>query len=54
VKTLGRHEVKIKLHHDVSVDLPFDVVSENPIIPEAPAPVEAKTERRPRKTHDKK
>ena len=32
VKTLGRHEVKIKLHADVSVDIPFDVVSENPII----------------------
>ena len=33
VKTLGKHEVKIKLHHDVSVDLPFDVVSDNPIEP---------------------
>jgi large subunit ribosomal protein L9 len=57
VKTLGKHEVKIKLHADVSVDLPFDVVSENPIEPaasEAPA-AEAKSEkgarpdRRPRK-----
>ena len=40
VKTLGKHEVKIKLHADVSVDLSFDVVSENPIEPvatEAPA-----------------
>jgi large subunit ribosomal protein L9 len=36
VKTLGRHEVKIKLHADVSVELPFDVVSENPIEPPAP------------------
>ena len=36
MKTLGRHEVKIKLHADVSVDIPFDVVSENPIV-EAPA-----------------
>jgi large subunit ribosomal protein L9 len=36
VKTLGRHEVKVKLHADVIVDLPFDVVSENPII-ETPA-----------------
>jgi large subunit ribosomal protein L9 len=34
VKTLGQHTVKIKLHADVSVDLNFDVVSENPI--EAP------------------
>lgn len=31
VKTLGKHEVKIKLHHDVSVELSFEVVSENPI-----------------------
>ena len=35
VKTLGQHSVKIKLHADVSVELNFDVVSENPI--EAPA-----------------
>lgn len=35
VKTLGKHEVKIKLHPDVSVELPFDVVSENPIEPTA-------------------
>ena len=33
VKTLGQHTVKIKLHADVSVDLNFDVVSENPIEP---------------------
>ena len=35
IKTLGKHEVKIKLHSDVSVDLSFDVVSENPIEPAA-------------------
>lgn len=35
VKTLGQHTVKIKLHADVSVDLSFDVVSENPIEPSA-------------------
>ena len=35
VKTLGQHTVKIKLHADVSVDLNFDVVSENPIEPSA-------------------
>ena len=39
VKTLGKHTVKVKLHADVSVELGFDVVSENPI--EA-APVEEK------------
>lgn len=33
VKALGKHEVKIKLHADVTVDLSFDVVSENPIEP---------------------
>ncbi len=32
VKTLGKHEVKIKLHAEVSVELAFDVVSENPIV----------------------
>jgi large subunit ribosomal protein L9 len=33
VKALGQHTVKIKLHAEVSVDLNFDVVSENPIVP---------------------
>jgi large subunit ribosomal protein L9 len=32
VKTLGQHTVKIKLHPDVSFELGFDVVSENPIV----------------------
>ena len=36
VKTLGKHEVKIKLHPEVTVDLSFDVVSENPIVESAP------------------
>lgn len=53
VKTLGQHTVKVKLHSDVSVDLSFDVVSENPIEVAAPAaePVGEKTEktRRPRR-----
>ncbi len=35
VKTLGKHEVTIKLHPEVSVDISFEVVSENPIIPAA-------------------
>jgi large subunit ribosomal protein L9 len=35
VKTLGKHTVKVKLHSDVSVELSFDVVSENPIEPSA-------------------
>jgi len=37
VKTLGQHTAKVKLHPEVTVELPFDVVSENPIV----APVEA-------------
>jgi large subunit ribosomal protein L9 len=58
VKTIGKHEVKIKLHPDVTIELPFDVVSENPIEPAAteaaPAGEKAekryeRTERRPRK-----
>ena len=58
VKTLGKHTVKIKLHADVSVELGFDVVSENPIEPvvteEKPAGEKSekrseRTERRPRK-----
>jgi large subunit ribosomal protein L9 len=55
VKTLGKHTVKIKLHSDVTVELGFDVVSENPIEPSAAevaaaAPAtEKRSERRPRK-----
>ncbi len=53
VKSLGKHTVKIKLHAEVSVELPFDVVSENPIEPAAvePAadPADKRAERRPRK-----
>lgn len=36
VKTLGQHAVKVKLHADVTVEMNFDVVSENPI-EQAPA-----------------
>ena len=32
VKTIGKHSVKVKLHSDVTVELNFDVVSENPIV----------------------
>jgi len=35
IKTLGKHEVKIRLHPEVTVELSFDVVSENPIEPAA-------------------
>ena len=52
VKTLGQHTVKIKLHADVSVELPFDVVSENPIEPVAieEQPAGEKTEKRSERT----
>ena len=56
VKTLGKHEVKIKLHAEVSVELSFDVVSENPIV-EAPAEMSAevpKTEKKSIKRPAKK
>lgn len=46
VKTLGKHEVKIKLHAEVTVDFEFEVVSENPIeetpVVEEPAPVKSR------------
>ena len=38
VKTLGKHTVKVKLHPEITVELNFDVVSENPIETAAPAP----------------
>jgi len=48
VKVIGKHEVKIKLHTDVTVELSFDVVSENPIVAavEEPAPEAPKKEKR--------
>lgn len=33
IKTIGQHETKVKLHPEVTVELTFDVVSENPIVP---------------------
>ena len=51
VKALGQHTVKIKLHQDVTVELNFDVVSENPIEPAAPVEepkAEGRRERAPR------
>jgi large subunit ribosomal protein L9 len=40
VKTLGKHEASIKLHEDITVEVSFEVVSENPIV-EAPKAAEA-------------
>lgn len=42
VKTLGKHTVKVKLHADVTVELSFDVVSENPIVAATAAAPEEK------------
>ncbi|CAM2966796.1 50S ribosomal protein L9 [Rariglobus hedericola] len=47
VKTLGKHEVKIKLHSDVSVEVSFDVVSENPIVEAAAEAPKASKEEYP-------
>ena len=45
IKELGKHTTTIKLHPEVSVDLSFDVVSENPIVgSEAEAEAEAEAE----------
>jgi large subunit ribosomal protein L9 len=47
VKTLGKHTVKLKLHSDVTVELAFDIVSENPIEVAAEAkPAEDRRERK--------
>ena len=35
IKALGKHTVSIRLHPEVTVELSFDVVSENPIEPAA-------------------
>jgi large subunit ribosomal protein L9 len=51
VKTLGKHEAEIKLHPEVTVELAFEVVSENPIEEVKPAAPERK-ERKPRKPRE--
>jgi large subunit ribosomal protein L9 len=52
VKTLGKHTVKVKLHQDVTVEVSFDVVSENPIEPTAEE--KASEERKLRKPEARK
>jgi large subunit ribosomal protein L9 len=57
VKTLGRHTVNVKLHPDVTVEVAFDVVSENPIVTapvEEPAKPARKYEGKERKFDGKK
>jgi large subunit ribosomal protein L9 len=53
IKTLGKHEVKIKLHADITVDISFDIVSENPIVPSAEE-TEAAAEKTEKKTYRKR
>ena len=54
VKTLGQHTVKIKLHAEVTVELNFDVVSENPIEPAAAAAAPEPKKSEPRKSEPRK
>jgi len=54
VKTLGKHEVKVKLHADVSVELSFDVVSENPIEPVAVEVKKVESYERPYEKRERK
>lgn len=49
VKLLGKHVAHVKLHSDISFELPFEVVSENPIIEEAPAEEESRDDNRDKK-----
>lgn len=44
VKTLGSHTTKVKLHPEVSVEISFDIVSENPIEESADAEEAEKSE----------
>jgi len=56
VKTLGKHEASIKLHPEVTVEISFEVVSENPIVetkaPEAPALDKDGKPRKPRRSYE--
>lgn len=54
VKLLGKHVAHVKLHATIAFELPFEIVSENPIVEEVPAEEESRDEapkkpRRPKK-----
>ena len=55
IKLLGKHAANVRLHTTVTVELPFEIVSENPIVEEAAPAEEAeagedfKKARRPKK-----
>lgn len=54
IKVLGKHSANVRLHSTMTIELPFEVISENPVAEEA-APVEeaesneSKKPRRPKK-----
>jgi large subunit ribosomal protein L9 len=54
IKVLGKHAANVRLHSTMTIELPFEVVSENPIAEES-APIEEaesnefKKPRRPKK-----
>jgi large subunit ribosomal protein L9 len=52
VKSLGKHEAVIKLHPEVTVELAFEVVSENPIEEVKPAATPERKDRKPRKPRE--
>ena len=49
VKLLGKHVAHVKLHPTIEFELPFEIVSENPIVEEAPAEEESRDDDKPRK-----
>lgn len=49
VKLLGKHVAHVKLHPTISFELPFEIVSENPIVEEAPAEEESRDDDKPKK-----
>jgi len=52
VRSLGKHQTRIRLHQDVTVDFEFEVVSENPI-EEAPAEEPKKSAEAPKEAKSK-
>ena len=49
VKLLGKHVAHVKLHATISFELPFEIVSENPIVEAPEAPEEESREDAPKK-----
>jgi len=49
VKLLGKHVAHVKLHATIAFELPFEIVSENPIVEASEAPEEESREEAPKK-----